>query len=237
MKQNSRKTKPETFADQLNKTWEVFKNFFWGEFDDWLRKSRGVIHIGANEGQERGQYAALGLNVLWIEPIPDVYEKLCENISEYPQQRAIKALVTDQENKRAVLNISSNAGASSSIFDFALHKDIWPNVTYVDRLEVTSVTLPTLITEERINLSSYDGLVLDTQGSEMMILRGAQSTLHKFKYIQVEAADFESYKGAATTAQIVSFLKGNDFRLVRKHKFAEHKTEGAYYDLLFVQER
>ncbi|MBU2582670.1 MAG: FkbM family methyltransferase [Alphaproteobacteria bacterium] len=233
MKKNRRKPKPKTFAENVSSSWVAFKKQIFGEFDDWFKKCRGIIHVGANEGQERRQYAELGLNVLWIEPIPNVYEKLCKNIEEYPRQRALKALVTDQENKIVTLNISSNAGASSSIYDFALHKDIWPDVTYVDRIEISSTTLPALILEEGVHLPDYDGLLLDTQGSEYLILKGAQTILNRFKYIQVEAADFESYKGAATTAQITDFLKSNGFRPVRKHKFAEHASEGAYYDLLF----
>jgi hypothetical protein len=42
----------------------------------YLRKVRGVIHVGANEGQERDLYAAFGLNVIWIEPIPEVFQVL-----------------------------------------------------------------------------------------------------------------------------------------------------------------
>lgn len=41
--------------------------------NSFLSKGRGVIHVGANAGQERELYAAFGLHVIWIEPIPDVF--------------------------------------------------------------------------------------------------------------------------------------------------------------------
>jgi hypothetical protein len=34
----------------------------------YLAKCHGVIHVGANAGQERDLYAAHGLSVVWIEP-------------------------------------------------------------------------------------------------------------------------------------------------------------------------
>ena len=53
----------------------------------YLRKVRGVIHVGASEGQERDLYAAFGLNVIWIEPIPEVFQVLRDNIAELQTQR------------------------------------------------------------------------------------------------------------------------------------------------------
>jgi hypothetical protein len=41
----------------------------------FLRKVNGLIHIGANIGQERAIYAEYDLRVAWIEPIPDVFER------------------------------------------------------------------------------------------------------------------------------------------------------------------
>ena len=66
-----------------------------------------------------------------------------------------------------------------------------------------------------------------------MALQGAGPMLQQFKYIKTEAADFESYVGCATVAQIVSFLAGFEFRLIREDVFARHASGGRYYDLLF----
>ncbi len=56
----------------------------------FLRKARGVIHVGANQGQERNLYAAYNLNVLWIEPIPEVFDQLTALIAPYAAQRALR---------------------------------------------------------------------------------------------------------------------------------------------------
>jgi hypothetical protein len=48
------------------------------------------------------------------------------------------------------------------------------------------------------NLSEYDAMVLDTQGSELSILQSAATILSGFNYIQIEAANFEAYRNCAT---------------------------------------
>ena len=96
----------------------------------YLRQVRGVIHVGANEGQERDLYAAFGLNVIWIEPIPEVFQVLRDNISELQTQRALNYLVTDEDGKEYEFHIANNGGASSSILDFSKHKEMWPGIRY-----------------------------------------------------------------------------------------------------------
>jgi len=36
--------------------------------DGFLQKVSGVVHIGANTGQERELYKKYGLRVIWVEP-------------------------------------------------------------------------------------------------------------------------------------------------------------------------
>ena len=199
----------------------------------YLRSSTGVIHVGANIGQERDIYARYGLPVIWIEPIPEQFAELQRNIASFPQQRAIRALITDRDGDRHTLHISNNYGASSSILDFKLHKEIWPDVHFVRDIQLTSQTLTTALRSSEVDSAAYDVLALDTQGSELMILRGAGPILDQFTYIKAEAADFESYVGGATVFQIASFLAGHGFRLIREDIFARHASGGRYFDLLF----
>jgi FkbM family methyltransferase len=100
----------------------------------YLKNINGVIHIGANTGQERNLYEKYNLNVLWIEPIPKIYEELKKNIKDNKNQKAIKALITDKDNKEYQFNIANNNGASSSILELKEHKDMWPDVFYKDTI-------------------------------------------------------------------------------------------------------
>ena len=195
----------------------------------YLRKVNGIVHVGANAGQERDLYASYGLDVLWIEPIPSVFDELRKNISALPKQRAINCLVTDKDDAEYVLNVASNGGASSSILEFGRHTEIWPEITYQSKMTLKSVTLDTLLgCEDR-----YQALILDTQGSEHLVLKGAPRLLSTIRYVKTEAADFEAYIGCARVDGLVRMLNSFDFKLIRKDKFAESPHGGQYFDLLF----
>ncbi len=199
---------------------------------DFLKNVSGVIHIGANAGQEAGLYARLGLNVIWIEPIPEVFERLKDNIDVYRKQLAYKLLVTETDGDTFAFHVANNGGESSSILDLGLHKDVWPDVDFVDTIELEGTSLARFVEANRIDLSKYQALILDTQGSELQVLRGAKETIRSFRYIQTEAADYEAYVGCCVVDDIVALLgeKGFALREKRPHKLAE---TGNYYELVF----
>lgn len=204
-----------------------------GGSDKALNRARGVIHVGANTGQERGLYAAYGLKVIWVEPIPEVFDVLQSNIAEYPDQRAVRALLTDRSGETVTFHVSSNDGLSSSIFDFDQHKDIWPEVTTSRSLELTTTTLAELIEHERVDPTEYDALVMDTQGSELLVLQGAEQLLEGFSIIKTEAADFDSYKGCCLREDIENYLSARGFTETRCTEFARSEQGGRYYDIIF----
>jgi FkbM family methyltransferase len=206
---------------------------FRKDLDSFLVDAKGIIHVGANLGQERELYAAYGLNVIWIEPIPDIFDNLKALIASYPNQKAFCCLVTDIDEKEYLFHISSHEGVSSSIYDLARHKEIWPSVTYTKTLSLKSITLTTLLKKEHLDMTKYDALVLDTQGSELLVLKGAISLLPHIKYVKTEVADFEAYKGCCQLKEMDSFFRDHNFRRVIKRKFVHKKGIGSYYDVLY----
>jgi hypothetical protein len=57
--------------------------------------------------------------------------------------------------------------------DLKEYKLLWPEVNYVDSIEMTTKTLTSLVQETQLDLTSYKAIVLNTQGSELLILKGA----------------------------------------------------------------
>lgn len=201
--------------------------------DRFLRKTSGVIHVGANIGQERERYKMHSLPVIWVEPIPEIFETLKANLTDFPQQRAFQYLVTDQDDQEYQFHIANNYGLSSSILDLKLHKDIWPSVAYERTITLRSKTLASLLAAECIDPRHYDVLVMDTQGTELLVLKGAIPILQNFTYIKTEVADFESYTGCCLLAEFASFLKRYGFREYSRRKFAERAEGGSYYDIVY----
>ncbi len=211
----------------------TLRRLFGRNPDRFLKRVPGVIHVGANAGQERDLYDRYGLRVIWIEPIPEVFAQLQNALTRYPKQRALQYLVTDQDGAEYPFHIANNAGASSSIYDFQLHKDVWPEVSFERTVTMQSITLTTLLRQESVNPSDYPALIMDVQGSELLVLKGAVEILSAFAFIKTEVADFESYAGSCQIGDIEQFLNANAFTEFARTKFAERSEGGNYYDIVY----
>jgi FkbM family methyltransferase len=211
-----------------------FVNRLVGDRDPFLREVRGIIHVGANLGQERHLYAAYRLNVAWIEPNPDVFDRLSKLIIPYPKQRAFCELIADVDDQEHTFHISNNAGLSSSILELADHKKLWPKISYSKTIRLKSVTLSSLVKREQLDLTKYEALVMDTQGSEMRVLKGGVDILSNFRFIKTEVADFEAYKGCCQLADMEAFLAGRGFREVARKRFGYRVGVGSYYDIVYA---
>src|SRR2546428_143455 len=94
---------------------------------------RGVLHIGANFGQEAGYYAKLGLKVIWVEADPLLFDRLQENIATFDEQSAHQCLASDIDGQEVDFHIASNDGGSSSILkcDASKFAKEWPGIKEV----------------------------------------------------------------------------------------------------------
>src|SRR5688572_6364933 len=92
-------------------------------FDELVHRQkiipRGVLHLGANTGQEAEMYHQLGFSpVIWVEAIPTVHSALERHIAQFPAQVALCACVSDTDEQWVKFHISSNQAQSSSFLEF-----------------------------------------------------------------------------------------------------------------------
>jgi len=201
-----------------------------------LENISGVVHVGANRGQEIEKYAQFDLNVIWIEPIPEVFEQLVGNLKNHKKQKAFQALITDMDGKEYPFHVANNNGASSSILALKEHKEIWPSVHFNKTLFLKSITLASLFKKEQITPSQYQGLVMDTQGSELLVLKGGVSLLKHFTFIKTEVADFEAYKDCCQLSDIENFMYSNGFIEYHRRQFGKtSKNGGKYYNVTYIR--
>lgn len=220
---------------KISNLWQKLRgiNASTADTNFFLKEISGLIHVGANIGDERKTYAKYGLDVVWVEPIQEIFENLKKSLAAYPQQKALQYLVTDCDDIEYPFYVSSNDGASSSILEPKMHKEVWPHVTFQNTLKLKSITFKSMVERESIALENYQALVLDTQGSELLILKGAKELLKNFSFIKTEAADFESYAGCCTLDQLSSYLAEFGFRELMRKPFKSKEEVGTYYDVLF----
>jgi FkbM family methyltransferase len=202
--------------------------------DSFLKAVQGVIHVGANTGQERNRYAALHLNVLWVEPNPAAFETLRSNISGLEKQSAYRNLLAEEHGKEYTFRISNDGAQASSILEMARVQDIWPGIEFTHEIRMVATTLAHLIDAEQIDLQNYGALVLDTQGSELLVLKGAIPVIRRFRFVKSEAADFESYNGCCRLDELTSFMNQHGFVMTRKMPFASTRdNRSTYFDVLY----
>ena len=199
----------------------------------FLPTLRGVVHVGANTGQERRIYDSYRLPVLWIEPIPEVFARLEKNIASYPDQRALCALLAELDGRSVDFHVASNDGASSSMLAPRAHKALWPEVGFTPPVRMTTSTLPSVLAAAGLDIARYNGLVMDTQGSELLVLQGAESMLHRFDIVKTVAADFEAYKDCCQLRELGDFMAAHGFDEVARRRFPKLEPGQAYYDVVF----
>jgi FkbM family methyltransferase len=201
--------------------------------DGFLNDVSGVVHVGANVGYEAKLYRAHGLSVVFIEPIPEVFARLSAKIRGFKNQKAFQVLVTDVDDKEYKFHISNNFGESSSIFKFKHHKEIWPDVEHTTSILLKSVTLATLFKREQLDASKYQALIMDTQGSELLVLKGSIPILENFKFIKTEVADFEFYEGCSQLSDIGDFMNGHGYKEFSRNKQAGRAGGGTVFDIVY----
>jgi FkbM family methyltransferase len=200
-----------------------------------LEKVRGVIHVGANYGQEREVYARHGLLVHWIEPITSIFLELIENVSEpkFSYQRAYPFAAWDDDDPNLPFHVTNNEGQSSSAFELDCHLDVWPEVKEVETVTVRGMKLDSFYKTYTIDVPHLDMLVIDAQGAELRVLRGAIETLSRMKFVQVETADFELYDGCARLSEIDAFMREHGFKEMSRASFSPRPDIGQCYEVLY----
>lgn len=192
----------------------------------------GVVHVGGSVGQERDIYQAKGLDVLWFEPIPISFHHLKTNISAYPKQRAFQLAATDEDDKTYEFYVTSNMD-SSSLLHLAEHRSEWSHISCTQTIQVAGITLDTFFKRNSFNPFNFQALVLDTQGSELKVLKGATELLSTVQFIEVEVADFEIYTGCALLEEMQIFMDDRGFNEKLRITYPCTHIKGNCYEIVY----
>jgi len=201
-------------------------------FDDlWPRyniKPNGVVHLGANTGQEADTYVKHGVKeVVWIEAIPAVFAQLLNNVSHIPGTVCINACVGDEEGKQVEFHVSNNEAQSSSYLELEHHKIIHPSVHYVSHFK-TEMRRGDILFKD-FNFEGSWFLNADLQGSELQAFKGMGELLHKFDFIYSEINFKECYKGGALVWELDEYLSGFGFKRVETGEVVGETWTDALY--------
>ena len=189
---------------------------------------RGVFHIGAHECEELNAYYKLGVrceNIIWIDAIyPKVLEAKMRGIPN-----VYNAVITDKDDDDVVFNISNNI-QSSSVLELGTHKEMHPEIVYVAKIHLKTITIDTFFERNKIDASKYNFWNFDIQGAELMALKGAINSIQHAKVIYLAVNETELYKNCALITEIDTFLSQYNFERV-----LTYMTQYGWGDALYVR--
>lgn len=179
-------------------------------------QAKGVIHVGGHQAQEYDEYKAAGLdNQIWIEGNPQFHYQIVSKIGNDENVLIFNELIYDTE-KEVEFGIANN-GASSSILPLKKHKEYYPNVRYDGYLTKKCKRLDNLMNEKQVDLSLYNGLVMDVQGVELNVIKSFGDYIKGLEFIQSEVNVEELYEGCCLIEELDSYLLGYGFeRIITK---------------------
>lgn len=173
----------------------------------------GVLHLGANEGQEASVYSKHGIDtVIWVEALPEVCAKLQHHIEQFPGQMALCACVSDVDGLEVQFHVANNQAQSSSFLEFGTHSKEHPSVRWVRHETMRTIRVDTLLLQkDLVPQGDQWFLNVDLQGAELFALRGMGEMLRTFRWAYIEVNERELYKGCPLVGELDQFMVMNGF--------------------------
>ncbi|KAB2966167.1 MAG: FkbM family methyltransferase [Thermoanaerobaculia bacterium] len=174
---------------------------------------RGVIHVGAHEGQELPVYREMGFaRALLIEANPAVFARLESAVGGAAGVELVSCAICDREGT-VELRVTS-FDQSSSLLALKHHREVYPDIVESEVLAVPARRLDNLISERTEADADFNLLVLDVQGAELLVLRGAERVLAGLDAVVAEINFEELYEGCALADELDGFLAARGFERV-----------------------
>jgi FkbM family methyltransferase len=173
---------------------------------------RYAFHVGAHNGQEAAFYRSLGIErAVFVEASPITYKLLEANLAKQPGYEAVNALCSYVDGQEVDFHVSSNSGGSSSMLEPGRHLDLYPEISFTEKLRLRTVRADALA--QRFPDIPFDLMVIDTQGAEMSVLGGAIGLLHTVRILQIEVSETPLYEGGCTFEEVTDFVRQFGFHL------------------------
>lgn len=211
-------------------------------------KIKGIIQVGAHWAEEHNVYMQLGVNnIVYVEPCQDAFDKMVVNVGSktsgnFDEFRfkgvygkrigdviMFKTACGEVEEDAEMFVSHNNQGQSNSLLKPLLHLDQHKEVVFTDTEKVAVTPLDKLSFKKE----HYNVLVMDTQGFEGEVLKGATETLKYIDCIYTECNRGQTYEGNMEIEEMDSFLKNHNFVRVETYWPSSNWTWG---DCCYVRE-
>lgn len=172
----------------------------------------GVVHVGANTGQEIPWYIdKLYLPILAFEPHPVAFQELRRI---YGRHAATINCALGDKNGVITLRVPENGDheKSSKYVPIPTEGHQWTHWSQGSSVNVPVLRFDSWVGNNSIDISGFDTLVIDTQGMELEVLKGCGALLSKFNFLCIECSRAPMYEGEAAAQAVIDYLILRGFR-------------------------
>jgi len=183
------------------------------------RTPGGVFQVGASSGQEIKAFITQGIKTgIFVEPLPAAFQKLKQATSAHLGYFPVNAVCMDVVGKTCNFNVSNCGGSSSTLKPtglLAMH----PEVKFdPEPMILQATTVDQIVADFKADgradiIASIDMMYLDTQGSELIVLKGAEEFLKQVLYIFTEISHGGLYENDVSHRELSEYLHSRGFSL------------------------
>jgi FkbM family methyltransferase len=189
-------------------------------------KAEGCIHVGSHTAQEHPDYVTAGIKrFVYIEPCAAAFNVLKNKFSAHHHIQLLNVACGDFDGEQIMYTGSQNEGQSNSLLKMDKHTQIHPGITLPTTELVKVVQLDNLGLAHK----GYQLLVLDVQGYEGHVLKGASKTLEQINYIYSEVNRDSVYKNCTLVDELDNIL--HEFQRVETGEW----IGGMWSDSLYIR--
>tara|TARA_R100001509_G_scaffold156203_1_gene119284 strand:- start:477 stop:1115 length:639 start_codon:yes stop_codon:yes gene_type:complete len=205
------------------------------------------IDVGACVGETLHQFIDEGFDKIYaIEPGQDEYQQLCEMIiREDWSEKVIPIFGAVHLEDKPVELIPYWNGRFSSLLEFNKEGEFYQyceeNLSINgerERVMVPGWRLDTLINKWNLKDVEIDYVKIDTQGTDLNVVKSLGTSISNVKKISVEVQLEELYKGSPTKEEVNSYMSKNNFTCIEEETHRQRLDEPMReQDLVFINNK
>jgi FkbM family methyltransferase len=190
------------------------------------QNTRTVIDIGANEGQYATRLRSAGFDGLIVSfgPGSAAFTQLRRNAARDAGWTCHRLALGDRDGS-ATLNVADDTEGSSLLQVEPREVRNSPGSRFVSSESVPIAKLDSVLPKLALP-SAPTYLKLDTQGTELAILRGASRALLGAQFVEAELSLVKLYEGGALFDEVIAFLDERGFGLISLEGIDEEPESG-----------
>tara|TARA_R100001377_G_C3192705_1_gene111280 strand:- start:88 stop:747 length:660 start_codon:yes stop_codon:yes gene_type:complete len=174
-----------------------------------------VLDVGAHTGQFYGWTKRVWpYSVVWMIEANHLHTTTLSNLTKGKNDEFLIAALGDEEREVTFYTRSDKPHTEGN--SYYEEVNYWDIQHLVQKNKMTLQRLDDLFTDE----TTFDIIKLDTQGSELDILKGGENLCKRASIIILEVAYLEYNKGAPNSDEVINFMK--DYGFEEKMSIGEH---------------